>query len=317
MMMGDMMGDVMTQVTPTMHFDGILHWCMWIGIAGFVIGAIWILIRVLIPLRQLAKQASSMMNGHLPTFDTPIKGIQEMEELRHSLQYMVAEIRAAQERELSYRSALTESLENERKRVAREIHDDTIQSLVVVGHGIERAAQAIKSNDCNPASYLETTRRQLVQTIDNLRGLIADLRPTILDELGLAIAIEALCDTHPCLEFAVAGEVYGLDHDQELAIFRAAQEAIHNAERHAHAGRISATLTYSATGVTLEVCDDGTGFRIPGQLQEFAARGHYGLLGIKERMIHLGGNLTLRSDIAAGTRVRVTIPTMQRMAVAV
>ncbi len=315
-MMGDMMGEMITQVTPAMHFDGILHWCMWIGIAGFVIGALWILVRVLIPLRLLALQAASMASGHLPTFDTPIKGIQEMEDLRRSLQYMVGEIRAAQTRELSYRSALTESTENERKRVAREIHDDTIQSLVVVAHSIERASQAGKTNESN-LTYLETARRQLIQTIDNLRALIADLRPTILDELGLAVAIEALCDTHPALEFAVAGEVYELDHDQELAIYRAAQEAIHNAERHAHAGKITATLTYSDSGVTLDVCDDGNGFRIPSQLQEFAARGHYGLLGIKERMVQFGGTLTLRSGTKEGTRVRVTIPMMQRMAAAV
>jgi signal transduction histidine kinase len=111
-----------------------------------------------------------------------------------------------------------------------------------------------------------------------LRQMIGNLRPTILDELGLAAAIEVLCEKYEKLEFTVIGEAYGIDQTHELAIFRAAQEAIHNAERHAQAKKIVATLTYSPAAVTLEVCDDGVGFQIPHQLQEFLVRGHYGLL---------------------------------------
>lgn len=95
---------------------------------------------------------------------------------------------------------------------------------------------------------------------------------------------------------------------QELAIFRAAQEAINNAEHHAGAKCITVTLSYSASSVTLEVCDDGRGFEIPQQLQEFAVRGHYGLMGIRERILHLGGRLNLNSELTVGTRVTVTLP---------
>lgn len=313
------MNELMTHSSHLFQFDGLLHWCMWIGIGGFIAGAIWVVVRVLLPLQRLARQASAVMAGELPTFETPLRGIGEVEQLRRSLHYMIAEIRAAQARELAYRHALTESQENERKRVARDIHDDTIQSLVLVAHSIERATQAarMQADRTLPASeavsplepHLDQARQQLIQTIDNLRQMIADLRPTILDELGLAVAIEALCEKHPALEFAIEGDVYHLDHDRELAIFRAAQEAIGNAERHARARRIVATLRYSRANVILEVRDDGAGFSIPGQLQEFAARGHYGLLGIRERMMHLGGQLTLVSERAIGTRLTVTVPT--------
>ncbi|NWF71221.1 MAG: sensor histidine kinase [Chloroflexi bacterium] len=302
------MNEMIHHANYVFQFDGLLHWCVLIAVAVFLIGLTWVVVRVLIPLRRLAQQAASMMEGNLPAFDRPVRGIREIEQLRRSLQYMIGEIKTAQERETTYRNALTESQENERKRIARDIHDDTIQSLVLVAHSIERAAQSTKLNEHPIGEHLENARRQLIQTIDNLRQMIANLRPTILDELGLATAIEVLCEKHPTLEFSVVGDVYGIEQTHELAIFRAAQEAIYNAERHAQANRIIATLMYSEAAVTLEVRDDGIGFQIPQQLQEFSVRGHYGLIGIRERILHLGGQLNLSSELAAGTRVTVTVP---------
>ncbi|MBL8117695.1 MAG: sensor histidine kinase [Anaerolineae bacterium] len=302
------MNEIIEHVSHLFHFDGILHWCFLIAVFFFVIGLVWVVVRVLIPLRQLAKQTENVMEGHLPTFDTPISGIRELEQLRRSLHFMIGEVKSAQEREAFYRNALTESQENERKRVAREIHDDTIQSLVLVAHSIERAAQPIKAQENPAGEHLENARTQLVSIIDNLRKMIANLRPTILDELGLATAIEVLCEKYPSLEFSVVGDVYDIDEMQELAIFRAAQEAIHNAEQHARAKRITAMLIYSQTGVTLEVRDDGVGFQIPQQLQELSKRGHYGLIGIRERILHLGGQINLMSELAVGTRITVQVP---------
>jgi signal transduction histidine kinase len=124
----------------------------------------------------------------------------------------------------------------------------------------------------------------------------------------LATAIEVLCEKHPTLEFSVVGDVYNIEQTHELAIFRAAQEAIYNAERHAQANRIITTLTYSEAAVTLEVCDDGIGFQIPMELQEFSTRGHYGLIGIRERILHLGGQINLLSELTSGTRITVKVP---------
>ena len=299
------MSETMNHLTHIVQFDGLLHWCVWLALFGFLVSLTWMVWRVLLPLRRLAKQANGIIEGNLPVFDLPSSGIKEVEQLRRSLQFMVGQIRVAQEREVAFRNALTESQEHERMRIAREIHDDTIQSLVFVAHTLERAKQG------EVAVHLETARTQLIEVVDNLRQMIADLRPTVLDELGLAAAIEGLCEVHPEIEFTMVGAVYELGHDQELAVFRAAQEALYNAERHAHAQRIVATLTYADGLVTFEVRDDGRGFRIPQQLQEFAARGHYGLVGIRERMLHLGGQLNLISELAEGTRLSVTIPAHQ------
>ncbi len=311
------MSEIIHQINHLFHFDGALHWCFLIAVFGFMIGSVWVVVRILIPLRSLARQAASIMEGELPEFAESVSGIREIEQLRRSLHYMISEIQTAQEREARYRHSLTESQENERKRIARDIHDDTIQSLVLVSHSLERAMGTIGTSAGHTQKYLEDARSHLVQTIDGLRQMIGNLRPTILDELGLAAAIEVLCEKYHTLDFAVVGTVYGIDQTYELAIFRAAQEAIHNAERHAHANHIQATLSYSQSAVMLEVCDDGVGFEIPHQLQEFSVQGHYGLIGIRERILHLGGQVNLASQSSFGTRVIVTIPTLQSTAIAV
>ncbi|MCA9905815.1 MAG: hypothetical protein KC547_18290, partial [Anaerolineae bacterium] len=87
------------------------------------------------------------MEGDLPDFSGSVSGIGEIEQLRRSLQYMIGEIKTAQDREANYRNALTESQENERKRIAREIHDDTIQSLVLVAHSLERATGTARTDE--------------------------------------------------------------------------------------------------------------------------------------------------------------------------
>lgn len=292
------------------HFDGLLHWCFLIALFGFAFGAGWMVVRVLIPVRQLAKEAESIMAGELPAFDAT-DGIHEVEQLRQSLHHMVGQIALAQEREAAYRNALTENLENERKRIAREIHDDTIQSLILVAHNIERAARTEPTQN----AHLNTARDQLVEAVDNLRQMIADLRPTVLDELGLVAAVETVCDDHPALTFTIAGDVYPLEAAQELAIFRAAQEAIHNAERHADAAQISVTLHYTPQDVRLEVYDNGRGFSPPAQLQEFALRGRYGLIGLRERIQQIGGVVAVSSEPSGGgTHVSVIVPLAQQAA---
>lgn len=292
-----------------LQFDGMLHWCFLIALLGFMVSIAWVIVRVLLPLRQLVKLADGIAEGNFATFAQPIQGIGEIDHLRVRLHQMMEQIKASHEREFAYRNALTDSQEHERMRIAHEIHDDTIQSLVLVTHHLERAALAAEMEELTVLpNHLRNARAQLLNSIDRLRGLIANLRPAILDELGLVMAVEALCEAHSSLEFQVVGSVCELQSAQELALFRTAQEAIRNAERYAQASQINATLIYSETDVILKVSDDGVGFEVPNQLQVFAANGHYGLLGIRERVRHLGGNLRLTSKKLAGTEVEVRFP---------
>lgn len=303
------MNDVILHAEHMMQYDGFLHWCFLISLIGVIASVSWVMIRVLLPLHHLVQLADGAAQGNLETFSRPIMGIAEIDRLRLRLNQMMAQIKAAQEREYTYRNALTDSQEHERMRIAHEIHDDAIQSLVLVSHHIERATLApTAEQDSVLLVHLKNARGQLLGCIERLRGLIANLRPTLLDELGLVTAVEGLCEVHETLDFRVVGSAHELEHAQELAIFRAAQEAIRNAERYARAKTIRATLIYSDKDVTLRVRDDGIGFDVPTQLQEFAAGGHYGLLGIHERVRHLGGSLRLTSRFRAGTSLEVRFP---------
>ncbi|MFN8531628.1 MAG: sensor histidine kinase [Anaerolineae bacterium] len=302
-------------ITQIAHFDGVLHWCVLISLGVFVVGLIWVFARVLIPLRRLARLAQSFSEDDIPSFTQSVGGIPEIRQLQQSLQRMTTVIREGQNREEAFRNALTESQEHERMRIAHEIHDDTIQSLVLVAHSIERGLQTCDGSQSKAlTTHLKQARSQLVESIERLRRLIANLRPAVLDELGLVTAIEMLCEDHPNLEFHLVGSSQEIDPLQELAIFRTAQEAIRNAERHGEAKHISAALTYTPVSVTLEVCDDGAGFEVPHQLQELAAQGHYGLMGIRERVRHLGGTLNITSQWNHGTQLRASFPIPQTLA---
>jgi signal transduction histidine kinase len=302
------MSETIFHLQHLFHFDGLLHWCVLIALFGFGAGMVWVFLRILLPLRALSKQAASLSEGELPSFDTPGYGIGEVEILRTALQQMVVRIRESQVREAGYRSALTASQEQERLRISREIHDDTIQSLVVTAHHIERAMQTNATSLSHVTEHLRNARTQVVATINSLRQMISNLRPTVLDELGLVAALESLCEAHPTIELNFLGIVRKIEDVHELAIYRAAQEAINNAERHARASQIFITLHYSSSMVTLEIYDDGVGFDIPLQFQEFALRGHYGLIGMRERILHLGGHLHLTSAPSSGTRLAVVLP---------
>jgi signal transduction histidine kinase len=290
-----------------LHYDGFLHWCFLLALFGAVASAFWVMLRVLLPLHYLASLADGIASGDHNRFAEPIGGIKEIDLLRRNLHDMLNHVRIAQEREIAYRNALSDGQEQERMRIAREIHDDTIQSLVLVSHHIERAAR-----HSDPAAsvlpHLKNAREQVLDIVERLRRLIANLRPSILDELGVVTAIKSLCQNTAGVTFQVTGQVYSLPQAQELALFRAAQEALHNAKRHAQAKHINAALVYSNNAVVLSVHDDGIGFDVPGHLQALAAYGHYGLLGIAERAKHLGGWLKLSSALGAGTTVEVTFP---------
>lgn len=296
-----------TGLSHTLHYDGMLHWCFWIAVGVFFIGLCWVVIRVLLPLHRLSHMTKALSEGHIPSFEQQIGGIPEIEQLRRSLQLMSEQVRAGQLRESAFRNRLAESQEYERIRIAREIHDDTIQTLVLVAHSLERAATNAEAKAALLA-HLYNARQQLMGAINGLRELIANLRPTLLDELGLGAALQALCERYSHVEFAVVGKQYPVEASHELALFRVAQEALYNAERHARANGIWVTLTYTDLAILLEVRDDGVGFEVPRQLQELASHGHFGLLGIRERIQQLGGSLRVSSESQRGTHLRAVIP---------
>jgi signal transduction histidine kinase len=204
--------------------------------------------------------------------------------------------------------------EGERRRWARELHDETLQSLSALRIGLSSAARAERPQAL-PRAVTQAVE-QLEDTIANLRGLITDLRPAALDELGTQAAVEALVErtSRHGIEVDVSIELayeQGLEptrHAPELeaAVYRFVQEALNNAVKHANAGRAVVEIHEQDRLVLVSVRDDGVGF-------DPHARGEgFGLLGMQERVTLLDGELTIDSAPGNGTVVSARIPVRRR-----
>lgn len=211
------------------------------------------------------------------------------------------------ERQRLLRTVIT-AQEDERKRIARELHDETTQSLAVLTMGIESAASAIRAG--GPTPRLDEVKALAVRTLEEVHRLILDLRPAVLDDLGLFSAIRWYAERYLSTRgIAVRCEIHELEHrlppEVEIALFRIAQEAMNNIARHAKAESVLIQLAPEGRELRIEIEDDGQGFDPAVQP---ADRPHYGLLGIRERAELLGGTAVLDSAPGQGTRLEIRVP---------
>ncbi|HVY97672.1 MAG TPA: sensor histidine kinase [Solirubrobacterales bacterium] len=201
-------------------------------------------------------------------------------------------------------SAALRAQEEERARVARDLHDEVNQSLTGLLLRLEAAREAAPPE---LEAELEETKALANQAMRELLSLARQLRPTALDDLGLAAAtagqVEQLGRGEVEADFAAEGDFSDLDDDAQLVVYRVAQEALANAARHSGAGRVEARLRRRGDGgVELRVADDGRGFAF-----DEAERG-LGIAGMRERALLVGGELTIESRPGRGTTVRLTLP---------
>jgi signal transduction histidine kinase len=198
--------------------------------------------------------------------------------------------------------------ERERRRWARELHDDTLQSLG--GMRVVLSSAARTGSDAELREAVEAAVEQLGEGIAALRGLISELRPAALDELGLVAAIEGLVDQQATageleIEAEVAlepGEPERLDAELESTLYRFVQEALTNVVKHARAERVRLVLREVDGVVEVRVRDDGQGFDASQRTDGF------GLLGMRERVELAGGELTVRSHHLEGTELLARVP---------
>jgi signal transduction histidine kinase len=212
-----------------------------------------------------------------------------------------------------YARKITQAQENERKRIARELHDDTIQSLIALSRRIEALLTSGEPLSANTEGRIEGLQDQTLDIIKRVRRFSQDLRPSILDDLGLLPTLQELTqelnrEDGLSAEFHVIGEERRLSSEVELTLFRIAQEALNNVRRHAKADRVVTTVEISDSAVRMMIEDDGTGFRVPSLIEHPAADSKLGLIGMQERARLLGGMLVVNSGPGRGTKVIVNVP---------
>ncbi len=272
--------------------------------------------QVVNPLRRLESKAATLANGDFKTIREPVGGIAEIQHLQSELARMAEKVREAQRSLHGYIGAITTAQEDERRRLARELHDDTLQALIALKQRVQ-LAQLEMQPASTPAPLHSPEMAEIAalteQTIENLRRLTRALRPLYLEDLGLVPALEMLArETGQAggqnVEFKRLGTEKRLEPAIELAFYRMAQEALANISRHAHAQHASVQVIYSPASVVLRVEDDGLGFSLPSSPAEYAANGHYGLLGLYERSDLIGASLEIRTSAGQGTCIIITLP---------
>jgi len=212
----------------------------------------------------------------------------------------------------SYANLVTSALEDERKRLARELHDETIQSLFCLCTDI---GNCIK-NGRLPAKVRQELELILGQTggiMNSLRSFCHEMRPDIIDRFGLVPAIRLLVDEMgrhdgPACEFEIIGDVRRLPNDTELALFRIIQEALNNVRRHANATEVKLSGIFNDSETKIVISDNGVGLKVPKAIDALASYGKLGLVGMKERAYLMGGTLSIDSKKDRGTTITVQVP---------
>lgn len=202
------------------------------------------------------------------------------------------------------------SQEEERRRVARDIHDGPAQAMANIVFRAEVCERLIDTDVERAKAELRELRDHIRGTLGEIRKIIFDLRPMALDDLGLGPTIRGVLDnirTQQGLftEMLVTGKERRLESYVEIGLFRVVQEALNNVMKHAGASTIRVRIEFAPAGVTIVVEDDGKGF--DDSVEEIPSD-HFGLMGMRERVQLLEGKLTIKSTLGRGTRVLITAP---------
>jgi signal transduction histidine kinase len=228
---------------------------------------------------------------------------------------------AANQARLNALNQVVDAQEAERKRIARELHDATGQSLTAIALGLRGVEMHIENCDSPQLGLLEKVREiktYSTNALGELHLIIADLRPQILDDMGLAAALKWYVQTYQQRrslpsELVVEGTPYRLPAEYETVLFRITQEALTNIAKHARATRVVVTLGFAPAEVNLTVEDNGRGFDPEQTLQRNGRNTGWGLLGMRERASLIGGQAVVESSPGQGARIRVTVPTSREL----
>jgi PAS domain S-box-containing protein len=211
-----------------------------------------------------------------------------------------------------YLQQITRVQEEERRYIARELHDDMAQILGSLSRQLDNLLRKEHNFSKADASAIQDIRDLLKQGMQSMNGFIQNLRSSLLDDLGLIPALRSLTNNLQKdgikAGFTILGEERRFTGEMELSLFRIVQEALNNIRKHARASAADIVVEFTVNGIKLTVSDNGRGFTIPGSMDGLPREGKLGLMGMQERIWLLGGNMEINSGPGEGTTLLFNIP---------
>ena len=212
-----------------------------------------------------------------------------------------------------YLQQATRAQEEERKRISHELHDDTIQALVVLSRQLDDLATSGEGLSKEAHERLDELWKKTDSILQGVRRLSQDLRPAAIDRLGLLPAVQWLAsevNKHSGIvtKVNILGKEHRLPEEVAIALFRVTQEALRNVWRHSGATGADITIEFSDKRTRVTVSDNGKGFKLSGNLGDLAKHGKLGLAGMQERVQLVGGTISVQSEPGKGTTITVEAP---------
>jgi PAS domain S-box-containing protein len=218
-----------------------------------------------------------------------------------------------QENVRAYIQQITRAQDEERKRIARDLHDDVSPDILILIQKLDNLTASPRMKSATVKENLGGLRDQAVKALEALRSCAQGLRPRIIDDLGLAAALDWIAEgLEKDQNIQVKVEWEGIDRalspETQIVLFRIAQEALNNIRKHAGASRVTIRVKGETGDVVMTITDDGQGFKVPPRFEDMVSAGRLGLMGMYERSRLLDGNLKIKSAPGKGTELTVRLP---------
>ena len=212
-----------------------------------------------------------------------------------------------------YLKQITIAQEEERRRIAQELHDETAQDLIAISRKVDGFMSLHPALSSSDEAYFEDMHQHINRPLSGVRRFSQDLRPSVLDDLGLIPAIDWLVPELAKyyklrIELKINGEPRRFPPETELVLFRIVQESLRNVGKHAMASRVLVTIDFSPEGTLFTIRDNGRGFHPPERIGDLAGSGKLGLTGMQEGAQLIGARLSIKSIPGEGTAVTVEVP---------
>ncbi len=291
------------------HIRNILLWVVLILAFGLSVayGLTSILIK---PISRLAEAARAIGKGDFK-WQRPAWAKDEIGSLGSTFNKMSEELKHKEEMREQLLAKVIDAQEEERKRIARELHDETGQALTSLMVGLRYVEDSADTTRVREKTV--ELRALAAQTLDNVHRLATELRPSLLDDLGLVVAIQRYTKEYSTkMNINVDSHISGLNEQRlppevEITVYRVIQEALTNIAKYAEASNVSVVLRYRDSLLMAIVEDDGKGFDV-NRVMASPSRKKLGLFGMYERASLIGGKLTIESQPGAGTTVFLEVP---------